>query len=98
MTAFKDKDIGVLYVLLKRFETQRLPHAQHLKAKVDRGNVLNEMDMAFLKKVREDTRHISALAQRHPEYQSIVAQAAALYKEITDKGLANQRAANPNKR
>lgn len=96
MTTRKDKDLkdlGVILVLIKRFETQRLPRAQQLKAKVDSGGLLNGTDMAFLKKVQEDARHIRPLAQKHPKWQPLVAQATALYKEITEKGLANEEAA-----
>src|SRR5690349_3034525 len=97
-SVIKGKDAGVLFVLLKRFETQRLPRAQQLKAKVDNGGLLNDTDLAFLKKVQEDARHIRPLVSKHPKWQPIAKQAAALYKEITEKGLANQEAAKVNKR
>lgn len=97
MAGLKDKDVGVILALIKRFETQRLPRAQELKAKVDRGELLNDTDMAFLKKVHEDARYVEPLVRKHPEWKPFVARAAALYKEITDKGLANQDAAKSNK-
>jgi hypothetical protein len=86
------KDTGVAATLIERFETQRLPRALALKAQVDRGERLSDTDIAFLKQVFDDAQHISALVQKHPEWQSLVARAIGLYKGITDKALANEKA------
>lgn len=97
MADLKDNNLSVILVLVKRFESQRLPHAQALKAKVDSGGLLNETDIAFLRKVREDARYIRPLARRHPECGSFVAQATALYKDITAKALKNEAAVRTHK-
>jgi len=92
------KDTGVAATLIERFESQRLPRALALKEQVDRGELLSDMDMAFLKLVFDDAQHINTLVHKHPEWQSLMARAIALYKEITDKALANEKAASVNKR
>jgi hypothetical protein len=91
------KDTGVLLALFERFETQRLPRALALKEKVDRGDVLSEEDMTFLNQVFEDAQHIKPFLHKHPEWQPLMARAVELYKEITDKALANEKAARAKK-
>jgi hypothetical protein len=97
MTEFS-KDTGVTQALIERFETQRLPRALALKAKVDHGELLSDMDLAFLKQIFDDAKSIKPLVDRRPEWQSLVSRAITLYKEITDKALANEEAASVNKR
>lgn len=89
------KDIGIGAALVERFETQRLPRAQAIKKKVDSGELLGRDDIAFLNQVFEDAKHIKPLADKHPAWQTLVAGAIHLYKEIMDKALANEKAANP---
>jgi hypothetical protein len=84
------KDLGVATALLTRFTTQRLPRTLALKEKVERGERLDEGDIAFLHEVFETAGQIKSLVDRHPEYQEIYAQAAQLYKEITEKALDNE--------
>jgi len=91
------KDTGVILALIERFETQRLPRAQALKAKVDRGDVLSDQDLAFLNQVLEDAQHVKPLVHKHPEWQPLVARAVELYKEITARALANEKAAGAKK-
>ena len=38
-------------------------------------------------------RWVTPLVQRHPELESLTAKIAGLYKEITDKALANEKPA-----
>jgi hypothetical protein len=92
------KDTGIATTLFERFETQRLPRALALKEQVDRGELLTAMDMAFLKQVFDDAQQVSSLVHKHPEWQPLMTRAIELYKEITDKALANEKAASANKR
>lgn len=80
-----------MLALIERFETQRLPRALALKAQVDRGELLSEQDLAFLDRVFDDAQQVTSLVHQHPEWQPLAARAVALYKEITDKALANEQ-------
>ena len=87
----KQQDAGLLAVLIERLETQRLPRALELKHKVDRGETIDEFDLAFLQEVLSDAANVKPLIERHPEHQELVGKLFGLYREITEKALANER-------
>lgn len=84
------KDLGVATALLTRFTEQRLPKALALKEKVERGDKLDEFDLAFLHEVLEGAEQIKPLVDSHPEYQEIYMRALALYQEIMGMALGNE--------
>ena len=88
------KDAGLIQVVAERLEKQRLPRALSIKEKVDAGEVLDEFDIEFLEQVFEDASSLKPLIDRHPAWQPLAAKMVNLYKEITDKALENQNAAN----
>ncbi|MDQ5879213.1 MAG: hypothetical protein QG616_2302 [Pseudomonadota bacterium] len=83
-------DAGVVQALLDRFNTQRFPRAMELKAKVDRGDKLENFEIDYLAEVLADIRSIKALVNRHPEYEALVVKGMNLYTEITEKALGNE--------
>lgn len=82
-----DKDTGTIVVLMERLEKQRLPRIFSMQEKVDAGEPLDDMDLDYLEKVMADARGAISLAEKHPEYQLIVAKVIELYNDITDKAL-----------
>jgi hypothetical protein len=90
-------ELGHILVLLNRFNTHRLPYARQLQAKVDRGELLSDYDMRFLKKVFEECAHARRLAEKHPRYQSVVSRATSMYGDIMRKALDNEHAATQRK-
>ena len=84
-------DAGTIQVLLDRLNKERLPRTLALKAKVDKGQVLHDYDIQYLKSVLEDGRVALALASKYPEFNSLVARLIDLYGEITRKGLENEQ-------
>lgn len=87
----KSEDAGLIAVLIDRFESERLPRALELREKVDKGETLNNIDIAFLEQVFADANKLGPLLERHDEYQKLVSQAVELYKEITEKALENEK-------
>ncbi|WP_045859614.1 hypothetical protein [Teredinibacter purpureus] len=83
-------DLGVIEVLMKRLNKQRLPHALALEEKVGGGNKLNDFDMEFLEEVLKDIRHVKPIYDRHPDYQPILTKLMALYTKIIERAALNE--------
>jgi len=90
------KETAVLAVLGKRLVEERLPRALALKEKVDRGEVLDDFDVAFLDQVLADSRNIPQGVRDDPRYKDAAGRILPLYKEIMDKALENERAKKPS--
>jgi hypothetical protein len=43
-----EHELATIYVLIERFEKQRLPRLLELKERVDQGGVLDEPDIQFM--------------------------------------------------
>ena len=84
-------DTGIITVLAERLVEQRLPKLEFLKAQLDRGEVLTDNDINFLKQVLADAQGNKALIERNPEVQGIAGQVLHLYKEIMDKAVENEK-------
>jgi hypothetical protein len=87
------KDLGVIAVLAKRMVEERLPKALALKERVDKGGLLNDLDLAFLEQVVKDAGEIRPMMQKDPRVLAVAGQMVQLYKEITEKALENEKAA-----
>jgi len=86
------KDAGTKAVLAKRMVEERLPKALELKARIDKGGVLNELDLRFLEQVVTDANTIKPLMRDDPRVLEVAGRMMELYKEITTKALANEQA------
>jgi hypothetical protein len=86
------KELGVIAVLAKRMVEERLPKALALKERVERGEVLNDLDLAFLEQVVVDARKVLPMAQENPQVLDVAGRMLKLYREISDKALENEKA------
>lgn len=88
------KDAGMIQLLLKRLNEERLPEALRLQDKVNRGECLTEYELRFMKSVIADTGQARRLAAKYPEYESLVNRVAELYNGIAQRAAENQQAAS----
>ena len=89
--SLNEKDLGIISVLLKRFETERLPRAQALKAKVDNGYILDDADLSYLELVLTDSHQVLGLIKKHPEFATLAKAAIMIYEEIMSKSQQNSQ-------
>ena len=81
----------VLRALLVTFEKHKLPRALIIKAKVDKGDLLNDWEVVFLQEAIAEANRTKPLVDRHPELQALYAHAVCLYDEITTQALKNEQ-------
>jgi len=75
------KDAGVIAVLAKRMVEERLPKALAMKARVDKGEVLNDLDLRFLEQIVEDAPKLKPLMDKDARVRDAAATMLGLYKE-----------------
>ena len=90
----KEKDKGLIMVLLERFNKQRLPRALALKEKVDSGELLDDYDHKYIKELQKDSSEVMLIIERNPEYKDLAANIINLYKQIIEKDTENSKKAN----
>jgi len=86
------KETGVIAVLAKRMVEERLPKALALKERMDRGELLNDLDIAFLEQVVTDAKAAEPLIKNNPRVKEVAGRMRELYQEIMAKALENEQA------
>lgn len=91
MSTQEEKDAGLMAALEERYHKQRLPRVLALKEKVERGEVLDDFDTAFIQEVLDGIREIQPLIHRHHECLALVSNMIKLCNEITARDLENEK-------
>ena len=86
-----ESEVAVIYALIERFETQRLPRLLEIKERVDQGDVLSERDIQFMSEIAHDAQQGKRLVDRHPEWQRYCAEVIHLFEEVAEKALENEK-------
>jgi hypothetical protein len=85
------KDAGVIAVLAKRMVEERLPKALAMKERIDKGGVLNDLDLAFLEQIVADSGQLRPLMEKDPRVKELAGQMLQLYRGITERALENEK-------
>ncbi len=88
------QELGAVQVILEEFQKHRLPRLLDMRKHVDEGGLLNDFDVLFLSRALEDAKGSTDFADKHPEFQLLVAEVAELYHHITQTALENEAAAS----
>ena len=86
-----ESEVAVIYALVERFETQRLPRLLEIKERVDQGGVLSERDIQFMSEIAHDAQRGKRLVDRHPDWQRYCAEVIHLFEEVAEKALENEK-------
>ena len=87
----KDKDALLIAATLNRFTKFRLPRALSLKKKVDGGEVLNDVDLNFLRRSLDDAKELNPILERNPEYLELRDKAVGLCEQILQQNAENEQ-------
>ena len=82
---------GVLFVLLERFNHQRLPRVLDIQKKVNKGEKLNDLDIQYFEQLFKDATQVLSLADKHPEHQVLATKIIGLYHEVIEEALGNEK-------
>lgn len=83
--------IGVIQSLVMEYEQHRLPRIFRLKDKIDRGEVINDIDLDYICKQLKDASLAMHLTVHYPELQDFCLIMGHLCKDICEGALENQK-------
>lgn len=81
---------GVVQSLVQEFETHRLPRLLRLKDKVDSGEAINDVDLAFLSQEIKDASLTMHMIVNYPELNGFCLLMVHLCKDICDEAIENE--------
>lgn len=89
----KENELGTIQAMLDRLNNERLPRVLEMKVRVDRGECLTEADISYFERIFADADHARTLVSHHHELDQLVSKLVALYGEVSQKALENEKKA-----
>ena len=83
--------IGVIQSLVMEYERHKLPRIFRLKDKIDRGEIINDIDLEYICKQLKDASLAMHLTVHYPELQDFCLIMGHLCKDICEGALENQK-------
>lgn len=87
----KERVLGIVQSVLTHFNKHQLPRVLDIKQRVDSGEQLTDADIELLDELLKLSSGSDQFVQDYPEYAELIARAASLYHEITEKALQNEK-------
>ncbi len=87
-----DKELGIVQAVLNNFNENQLPKLLTIKERVDSGEKLSSADIRLLDELIRMNAESEPFVDSHPEFGELIARAASLYHDITEKALENEKA------
>lgn len=83
-------DAAMIQVLAHRLAYQRVPAANAIKKRVDKGAPLTTYDIQYLTEVFQEAQRLHPMIDRFPEWHPLVIKMLSLYRYIVNKGYENE--------
>jgi len=83
-------ELGTVEAVLLEFNRHQMPRLLDIKQQVERGEVLDEFEIIFLQETLQEIRRCENFADKHVEFQMLMAEVAALYHHITQRAAKNE--------
>jgi hypothetical protein len=87
----EDADEGTIAVMLKQAVERRIPNLLSVKTRLLAGGTLADVEIMRLREILEHAQTMQRMADRHPEFHELSAKMAALYAEICETALQNEK-------
>jgi len=84
-------DKGTLQVVLQDYQQHKLPRMLVIKDHVDKGRLLSDIDLRFLKDMYREIHEYQSFIEEHKDYRVLYKDFVQIYCAIMDAALANEK-------
>lgn len=89
-------DLGIITAVFAHLDLEAIPRALAIKAEMDAGVPLNELDLLFFEECLDEVANLLYVIDRYPDYQLVTSKMVELCHEITQKAFENQLGVEAN--